>query len=118
MKVFGREIRDLLRNAVNSLLVYVTQEPHLFIGTIEENIALTKKNATAEEIRKAAKLADAHEFIGTLPGGYSYMISERGNNLSVGQKQSIALARAFLSETSLLLLDEPTSALDSQSENR
>jgi ABC-type multidrug transport system fused ATPase/permease subunit len=83
VKVFGHELRELPRNAVNNLLVYVTQDPHLFIGTIEENIGLAKKGASIEEIKKAAELADAHEFIENLPGGYGYMISERGGGQAV-----------------------------------
>ncbi|XVE80298.1 hypothetical protein DITRI_Ditri14bG0128700 [Diplodiscus trichospermus] len=92
-------------------------EPTLFAGTIRENIAYGKKNAKESEIRKAAKLAKAHEFISGMKDGYDINCGEKGVQLSGGQKQRIALARAILKNPSILLLDEATSALDSVSES-
>ena len=90
----------------------VPQEPLLFAGTINDNIALTDPEATSDEIVKAAKIANAHEFIMTLSEGYSTNVGERGAGLSGGQKQRIAIARTLLSNPKLLILDEATSALD------
>lgn len=94
----------------------VTQDTFLFPGTILENLSYGRPGATGEELIRAAKIANAHEFIMAFPDGYRTVVGERGNLLSGGQKQRIALARAFLKDAPLLLLDEPTSALDSQSE--
>lgn len=105
-------LRDL-----RSHIALVSQEPTLFAGTIQDNIAYGKKNASESEIRKAAVLANAHEFISSLNDGYNTYCGERGTQLSGGQKQRIALARAILKDPSILLLDEATSALDSVSEN-
>ena len=90
----------------------VPQDPLLFAGTVSENIALTDPDASNDEIVNAAKIAAAHEFIMTLPDGYSTNIGERGSGLSGGQKQRIAIARTILSQPKMLILDEATSALD------
>jgi len=95
----------------------VTQDPTLFTGTIRSNIAYSRMHETSnEEIIKAAKLANAHEFITNFYGGYDTQVGERGIQLSGGQKQRIAIARAILSKPPLLLLDEATSSLDAESE--
>ncbi|KGG21887.1 peptidase domain-containing ABC transporter [Prochlorococcus marinus] len=96
----------------------VPQEPLLFSGSISENIALTDTDSSSDEIVKAARLADAHEFIMSLPNGYSSDVGERGSSLSGGQRQRIALARTLLSNPKLLILDEATSALDYETERR
>lgn len=94
----------------------VFQDPSLFSGTIRENIAYAKPGATDQEIQRAAKAANAEEFIDKLDDGYDTEIGERGLKLSGGQKQRIAIARAVLKDAPILILDEATSALDSRSE--
>ncbi|XP_076895959.1 putative multidrug resistance protein [Bidens hawaiensis] len=105
-----------LRN-LRAHIALVSQEPTLFAGSIRYNIVYGKEEASEAEIRKAAKLANAHEFISSMKDGYETYCGERGVQLSGGQKQRIALARAILKNPTILLLDEATSALDSVSEN-
>jgi ABC-type multidrug transport system fused ATPase/permease subunit len=94
----------------------VLQDTLLFSTTIRENIAYGRPDATEEEIIEAAKRAQAHEFIMQIPDGYKSQVGERGGHLSVGQRQRIGIARAFLKNAPILLLDEPTSALDPTTE--
>ena len=94
----------------------VSQDVYLFSGSIKENIAYGKPNATDDEIKAAAKLAGADEFIEELPDGYDSYVGERGIMLSGGQKQRISIARVFLKNPPILILDEATSALDNESE--
>ncbi|KAK4429751.1 putative multidrug resistance protein [Sesamum alatum] len=112
-----QDIKSYNLRDLRSHIALVSQEPTLFAGTIHENIVYGNENATESEIRKAAILANAHEFISSLKNGYQTYCGERGVQLSGGQKQRIALARAILKNPSILLLDEATSALDSVSEN-
>jgi len=88
----------------------------LFRGTIRENIAYGRPGATEEEIIAAAKLANAHDFISAMPGGYGTLVGERGLTLSGGQRQRIGIARAIIRNSPILILDEPTAALDTESE--
>ncbi|KAK9268557.1 hypothetical protein L1049_000311 [Liquidambar formosana] len=112
-----QDIKNYNLRVLRSHIALVSQEPTLFAGTIHANIAYGKENARESEIRKAAVLANAHEFISGMKDGYETYCGERGVQLSGGQKQRIALARAVLKNPSILLLDEATSALDSLSEN-
>ena len=98
------------------MIGYVPQDAYLFDATIRENISCAKVGASEEEIIRAAKAANAHEFIMNLPNGYDTMTGERGETLSGGQRQRIAIARAFLKNAPILLLDEATSALDNENE--
>ena len=90
----------------------------LFSGTVSENIALTNPEASSEEIVRAARLANAHDFIMELPSGYSTPVGERGASLSGGQRQRVAIARTLLSNPKLLVMDEATSALDYETERK
>ncbi|CAK9150287.1 unnamed protein product [Ilex paraguariensis] len=112
-----RDVKDYKLRSLRSHIALVSQEPTLFAGTINENIAYGKEDAKDSEIRKAARLANAHEFISGMKDGYKTYCGERGSQLSGGQKQRIALARAILKNPSILLLDEATSALDGVSES-
>lgn len=116
IKIFGKDIADVNIKSVRKLITYMSQESYLYPITISENIAMGKENASMEEIIKAAKLANAHEFIEKLPSGYDTLIGEGGGGLSGGQCQRIALARMILKDAEVVLLDEPTAALDAEAE--
>ena len=102
---------DLRRN-----IVMVTQEAFLFSGSVADNIALGRPEASRDEIEEAAKAVGAHEFISALPEGYDTDVNKRGGRVSSGQRQLISFARAFLARPAVLILDEATSALDIPSE--
>ncbi|MCB0135751.1 MAG: ATP-binding cassette domain-containing protein, partial [Caldilineaceae bacterium] len=108
----GVDVRDLDQNALRRRIGVALQEPILFSGTIRDNIRYGRPDATDDEVLAAAKLAQAHDFITTLPGGYDAMVGQRGVNLSGGQKQRLAIARALLTDPSILILDDSTSAVD------
>jgi ATP-binding cassette subfamily B protein/subfamily B ATP-binding cassette protein MsbA len=110
------DLRDLRLNWLRRQLALMLQDAILLSGTIAENIESGRPGATREQIIRAARRAQADEFIHALPEGYDTMLGERGVNLSGGQRQRIALARAFLKDAPILVLDEPTSALDAQTE--
>lgn len=112
----GQDVRDLTLESLRSQIGIVQQDVYLFCGTIRENIAYGKPDATLEEIIAAAKKANIHDFIQTLPDGYDTFVGERGTRLSGGQKQRISIARVFLKNPPILILDEATSALDNESE--
>ena len=114
--VDGYDVRRLGFEAYRKNIGVVLQEPFLFSGTIRDNIAYAKEDATAEEIEKAAEMANIAEFIKGLPDGYDTVVGENGASLSGGQKQRLAIARAVLMNPSILILDEATSALDTVSE--
>ncbi|XP_073158021.1 putative multidrug resistance protein [Henckelia pumila] len=112
-----KDIREYDLRTMRSHIALVSQEPTLFAGTVYDNIAYGQNDARESEIRKAARLANAHEFISGMKDGYDTYCGERGVQLSGGQRQRIALARAILKDPKILLLDEATSALDSVSES-
>ncbi len=112
----GQNVRDVTLHSLRSAIGIVQQDVYLFSGTVFENIAYGKFQATEEEVIAAAKLAGADEFIRQLKDGYHSYVGERGVKLSGGQKQRIAIARVFLKNPPILLLDEATSALDNESE--
>ncbi|MFV5335529.1 ABC transporter ATP-binding protein [Bacillus paralicheniformis] len=112
----GIDIRDMTKRSLRSQIGIVQQDVFLFTGTLRENIAYGKLDATDEEIQRAAKMAHLEQLIGSLPDGYETQVGERGLKLSGGQKQRIAIARMFLKNPPILILDEATSALDTETE--
>jgi ATP-binding cassette subfamily B protein len=116
--VDGHDLADLDLGAFRRQLGYVPQEAFLFSGTVRDNIAYGRPEATDAEVEEAARAVGAHPFVAALPGGYLHPVTERGRSLSSGQRQLIALARARLVDPAILLLDEATSTLDLASEAR
>ena len=116
VKVDGTDVRDLTLKSLRDHIGMVQQDVYLFVGTVYENIRYGRPDATREEVIEAAKNANAHEFIMSLPQGYETDIGQRGIKLSGGQKQRLSIARVFLKNPPILIFDEATSALDSQSE--
>jgi ATP-binding cassette subfamily B protein len=112
----GQSIADARQSSLRSQIAIVQQEPVLFHRTLAENIAYAKPGATMLDIERAARLANAHDFIVRMPKGYATLVGERGVKLSGGERQRVAIARAFLADAPILILDEATSALDSESE--
>jgi len=112
----GRDIREITKKSLRAEIAIVLQDTLLFSTTVRENIAYGRPDATEEEIIEAARRAQADEFIRQMPQEYSSLVGERGGHLSVGQRQRIGIARAFLKNAPILLLDEPTSALDPSTE--
>ena len=116
ISVDGHDITQVTRSSLRRNIGIVTQDVFLFTGTIFENIAYGKEGATREEVIRAAKLANIHDFVESLPDGYETFVGERGVKLSGGQKQRISIARVFLKDPAILILDEATSALDNATE--
>jgi ABC-type multidrug transport system fused ATPase/permease subunit len=114
--VDSRDVRGIKKKSLRAQIGIVLQDTLLFSTTVRENIAYGRPDATEDEIIDAAKRAQADEFIRQMPNGYSSTVGERGQQLSVGQRQRIGIARAFLKNAPILLLDEPTSALDPATE--
>ena len=112
----GRDYRDFTLASIHSQIGIVLQTPHLFSGTVRENIRYGRLEATDGEVEEAAKVAGAHDFIVTLSKGYEENVGEGGNLLSVGQKQLISLARAVLAQPELFVMDEATSSVDTLTE--
>jgi subfamily B ATP-binding cassette protein MsbA len=112
----GHDIRDFTLRGIRRHVGFVQQETVLFHGTVRENIAYGRQRATEAEITAAAELANAHEFIAKMPGGYNALVGERGLTLSGGQRQRIGIARALIRNAPILILDEPTASLDTESE--
>lgn len=117
IKIDGKDIRDVTLKSLRNNIGIVQQDVYLFAGTVYDNILYGKPGATREEVVEAAKLANAHEFIMSLPNGYETDIGQRGIKLSGGQKQRLSIARVFLKNPPILIFDEATSALDNESEN-
>ncbi|MBP1553616.1 MAG: ABC transporter ATP-binding protein [Oscillospiraceae bacterium] len=116
IKLDGTHIKDIKAQSLRRNIGIVQQDVYMFYATIRENIAYGKEGATDEEIIEAAKKANIHDFIMSLPEGYDTFVGERGTRLSGGQKQRISIARVFLKNPPILILDEATSALDNESE--
>jgi ATP-binding cassette, subfamily B, bacterial len=116
IRIDGRDLRDLRLADVRNAMMLVDQAPYLFHASVRENIAYARPDATDDEIVSAAQAASVHERILALPDGYGTIIAERGQTLSAGERQRIALARALLANPKVLILDEPTSALDEANE--
>ena len=116
VKIAGLSIKEIDTQTLRDLFAFVPQEPAIFANSVLENIRFGRPDANNKEVEDAAKKSAAHEFIMGLPEGYDTFVGERGVLLSVGEKQRIAIARAFLRNSPILLLDEPTASLDAESE--
>jgi ATP-binding cassette subfamily B protein len=116
VRIDGIDVRTLRQKELRRSIALVSQDVFLFHGTVAENIAYGKPEATPQEIVAAAIIAEAHEFIIELPGGYDTVVGERGQKLSGGQRQRISIARAVLTDSPILILDEATSAVDNETE--
>jgi ATP-binding cassette subfamily B protein len=116
IEIAGQDVRKIRLESLRKTIGIVQQDVYIFSGSIKENIAYGKPGASDEEIVRAAKEADLHDFIMSLPDGYETFVGERGTRLSGGQKQRVSIARIFLKNPSILILDEATSALDNESE--
>ncbi len=116
VSIDGQDVSHATQSSLRHQVAIVPQEPVLFHRTLAENIGYSRPEATIEEIERAARLANAHDFIARLPKGYRTLVGERGVKLSGGERQRIAIARAFLADAPILILDEATSSLDSESE--
>jgi ATP-binding cassette subfamily B protein len=116
IKIDGTDIRRYKQKSLREQISFVLQETLLFRATVAQNIAYGKPQATREEIIRAARLANADEFIDRMPDGYDTMIGERGLTLSGGQRQRITIARAIIRNSPILILDEPSAGLDAESE--
>ena len=117
VKIAGLSIKEIDTQTLRDLFAFVPQEPAIFANSVLENIRFGRPDANNKEVEEAAKKSAAHEFIMGLPEGYETFVGERGVLLSVGEKQRIAIARAFLRNSPILLLDEPTASLDAESES-
>ena len=117
IKLGGHDLRDLPLNVIRDNISVVTQDTYLFHGTVADNLRFGKPDATQQELEDAARAANAHEFIAQLPQGYDTVVGERAVRLSGGQRQRLAIARALLKDTSILLLDEALSSVDAENES-
>jgi ATP-binding cassette subfamily B protein len=118
VRIDGVDIRDLSMSEIRQQVGMVLQSPYLFHGTLAENIAYGKPNATYAEIVRASKAANAHDFITAMPEGYDTIVGEGGSGLSGGERQRISIARAILHNPRILILDEATSSVDTETERQ
>lgn len=118
ISVDGADLRNIDVNSLRSQMAYVSEDSFLFGDTVAGNIAYARADASREEVERAAKLAQAHDFITDLPDGYDTVVGERGLTLSGGQRQRVAIARAILADPRILILDDATSSLDATTERR
>jgi ATP-binding cassette subfamily B protein len=118
VRINGQDLRDVHLESISRKVVMVLQEPFLFTGTIADNIRFSTRGATREDIVRAAKAVHAHDFIVRLPQGYDTRLEQRGQNLSLGQRQLISFARALVANPAILILDEATASIDSVIEAR
>lgn len=116
VRIDGQDLKSLSYTSLRNSTGYVSQDVFLFHGTVRENIAYGRPDASTDDIERAARQAEAHEFIQTLPNGYDTVVGERGQKLSGGQRQRLSLARAILRDPAILILDEATSAVDNETE--
>ena len=116
IKIDGVDIRDMKREDLREMFGMVLQDTWLFNGTIYDNIEYGRFGATKEEIIEAAKIANVHHFIKTLPDGYNMFLNEEASNISQGEKQLLTIARAILKDPAILILDEATSSVDTRLE--
>jgi ATP-binding cassette subfamily B protein/subfamily B ATP-binding cassette protein MsbA len=116
LELDGNDLRNVQIRSLRDQVAVVRQDPLLFPRTIAENISYGRPDATIDEIESAARAANAHDFIAALPHGYQTVLGDRGSRISGGERQRLALARAFLKDAPILILDEPTSAIDSKTE--
>ena len=116
IRLDGHDLRDLRVKDLRRAIGFVSQDVYLFHGTVRENIAYGTFDATDEHVIEAAKIAEAHDFIMSLPKGYDTIVGERGQKLSGGQRQRVSIARAVLKDPPVLILDEATSSVDNETE--